>query len=161
MHIPNPEIGLFLDVALSSDREDELRRNIEEIDITDKTAEIVVLKAPVEYDSIHKELVIEIFPHFNLIELRHDLRPLINEAGGEIRTEELPYFVKYDTRRPYYITHDISSLTNSERKLTDNEKYYNGRRMELIQSQADYRSVVSAENMRLALNEVKTGDESQ
>jgi len=159
VHIPNPEIGLFLDVALDPDREDVLRQSIEEINITDKKAEIAVFKAPVEYDSIHKELIIEIFPHFNLIELRHDLRSFIDEAGGEIRTEELPYFVKYSTRRPYYITHDVSSLTNPERELTDSEAHYNERRIELIQSQTDYRSVVSAEKMTLTLSEVKTGDE--
>lgn len=160
LHIPNPEICLFIDVALDPDDEEALHQNIEEIDITEKTAEIAVFKAPVKDENIHKELIIEIFPHFNLLELRDDLRPLIDEAGGEIRTEELPYFVKYSTKRPYYITHDISSITNPERRLTDSEDYYNERRIELIQSQTDYRSTVSAEKMALGLSEVKTGDES-
>jgi hypothetical protein len=158
LHIPNPEICLFIDVALDSSGEEALRESLDDIDITGETAEIAVLKGPVEHESVHQELIIEAFPHFNLIDLRDDLRSLIEDAGGEVRTEELPYFAKYSTEEPYYITHDISSLTNPERELTDSEDYYNERRIELIQSQTDYRSTVSAEKMSLALSEVKTGD---
>jgi hypothetical protein len=160
LHIPNPEICLFMDVALDPSSEEALRQSIDEINITGRTAEIAVFKGPIEYNSVHQELIIEIFPHFNLIELRDDLRPFINKAGGEIRTEELPYFVKYSTEAPYYITHDVSSLTNPERKLTDSEDYYNQRRTELINSQTDYRKVVGAGKLRLSLSEVKTGDEA-
>lgn len=158
LHIPNPEFCIFIDVALTPDQEEELREKIKEIDLSERSAEIAVLKAPLEPNSIHQELIVEVFPHFKLVQLRDELRPLIEEVGGVIYTEELPYFVKYSAKEPYYITQDISSLSNPERKLTSEEEYYNDRRIELIHAQTDYRRILNAENLRLSLTEIKLGE---
>ena len=155
LHIPNPEFCIFIDISLSPEQKEVLQEKLEEIDITEKMAEMAVLKAPIEPNSIHQELIIEIFPHFKLVELRERLRPLIEDAGGIIHTEELPYFVKYSSKDPYYITQDISSLSNPERKLTEEEQYYNERRVELIHAHTDYRRVIDAENLTLSLTENK------
>ena len=160
LRIPNPEFCLFLDVALNPDQEDKLREKLKEIDLAEKVAEMTVLKAPIEPNSIHQELIIEIFPHFKLVQLRNQIRPLIEDAGGIINTEELPYFVKYSSKEPYYITHDISSLSNPERKLTEEEQYYNERRVELIHAHTDYRRMLDAENLTLSLTEIKIGADS-
>ena len=157
LHIPNPEFCLFFDVALNPEQEDELREKLEEIDVTEEVVEMTVLKGPIDSNSIHQELIIEIFPHFKLVQLRKQIRPLIEDMGGIIRTEELPYFVKYSSEEPYYITHDISSLSNPERKLTEEEQYYNERRVELIHAQTDYRRMIGAEDLTLSLTEIETG----
>lgn len=159
LHLPNPEMCLFLDVALDPANKEELRHALDEIDLSDEKVEIGVAKAPIEHDSLHQELAIEVFPHFKLVELYEEIQPLIEQAEGSICTEELPYFIKYAAEEPYYIMQDVSSLTNPERRLTDEESYYNDRRIHM-HDHTDLRELIGGERLALSLREVSFGGDT-